>query len=92
MNQHDQPPADVIVRPEWVRLPKGRKRCPYTGLSRTSLNELCLPCAANNGRPPVVSFALKRRGAKRGPRLVSYDSLMGHLEALANGQRKSGVE
>ena len=69
-------------RPEWVRLPKPGKRCIYTGLSRSTLNELAIPCEANNFLPPVKSAVIKKRGAMRGIRLVSYDSLMEYIENL----------
>lgn len=66
--------------PEWIRLPK-KGRCPYTGLSRSSLSSLIIPCAANNHRPPVKSVCLRARGAARGIRLISYDSLMDYLNS-----------
>lgn len=72
-----------IAKPEWLRLPAPGRRCPYTGLSRSTLNELTIPGPANDGRPPVKSVVLKKRGALRGIRLISYDSLMTHLENLA---------
>ena len=70
--------------PEFIRLPAPRKRCPYTGLSRTTLCELVLSCPVNNYRPPVRSVLLKKRGAVRGIRLIDYDSLMKHLNDLAD--------
>jgi hypothetical protein len=72
-----------IGKPEWLRLPAPGRRCPYTGLSRSTLNELTIAGPANDGRPPVKSVVLKKRGAVRGIRLISYDSLMAHLENLA---------
>lgn len=71
--------------PEWIRLPvKGR--CPYTGLSRSTLYNLVSASAANDCRPPVKSIVLRRRGAARGVRLISYDSLMDYLAAAKNAQ------
>ncbi len=70
-------------RPEWIRLPQPSRRCPHTGLSRSTLNELTIPGPANDSRPPVKSVVLKKRGAVRGIRLISYDSLMAYLESLA---------
>jgi hypothetical protein len=32
--------------------------------------------------PPVKSFVLRKRGALRGIRLISFDSLMEHLQNL----------
>ena len=77
------PPASApSIKPEWLRLPAPRARCGFTGLSRSTLNELTIPGPANNGVPPVKSVVLRKRGATRGIRLISYDSLMGYLAAL----------
>lgn len=66
-------------RPEFIRLPKPGKRCPFTGLTRSGLNNLILPCALNGHRPPVRSVCLRQRGAVRGTRLICYDSLISYL-------------
>lgn len=71
------------IKPEFLRLPAPRKRCPYTGLSRSTLCELTIPSPKNDHRPPVKSVVIKKRGAVRGIRLLVYDSLMGYLESLA---------
>lgn len=68
---------------EWVRLPRVGERSPLCGLSRSSLNELILPCPANGGRPPVRSIVLKKRGAIRGIRLIHAPSLLDYLNRLA---------
>ncbi len=65
--------------PEFIRLPPPGKRCTYTGLSRSGMNNLILPCAVNGYKPPVRSVCLRQRGAVRGTRLVNYRSLMDHL-------------
>lgn len=67
------------TRPEMIRLPAPGQRCPWTGLSRSGLNELILPTRANDGRPPVRSFVLRRRGAKTGVRLIDYGSLIHYI-------------
>lgn len=79
------PPATSTdaLKPEWLRLPAPGSRCRFTGLSRSTLNELTIPGPANDGTPPVKSVVLRKRGALRGIRLISYDSLMAHLENLA---------
>jgi hypothetical protein len=79
-------------KPEFIRLPLPGARCPYTGLSRTSLAELCAPCPANDNRPPVKSVVIRKRGALRGIRLVSYDSLMAHLASLSNDGGEGGED
>ncbi len=71
------------IRPEWLRLPAPGARCRFTGLSRSTLNELTIPGPTNDGLPPVKSVVLRKRGALRGIRLISYDSLMQYLAKLA---------
>lgn len=81
-----QPKSDVsksITKPEFIRLPKPGKLCPHTGLSRSKMNELILPCQANAFKPPVRSVSLKKRGQIRGVRLIIFDSLMGYLSKLS---------
>lgn len=70
-------------KPEWLRLPASGTRCRFTGLSRSTLNELTIPGPANDGSPPVKSVVLRKRGALRGIRLISYDSLMNYLDGLS---------
>jgi len=60
--------------PEFIRLPKAGERCPFTGLSRSYLNSLIL-----GPNPPVKSFVLRKRGARTGVRLISYDSLLAYI-------------
>ncbi|VGO18227.1 hypothetical protein [Pontiella sulfatireligans] len=69
-------------KPEWIRLPKPGERCIHTGLSRSTMNELVIPSDANDYLPPVRSAVIKKRGAMRGIRLISYDSLMGYINGL----------
>jgi hypothetical protein len=78
-------PADSasVAMPAYIRLPRAGTRCPLTGLSRTALNELILPSAANGYRPPVRSYSLKRPGQIRGVRLISLPDLLRHIEASA---------
>ncbi|MFT5471357.1 MAG: hypothetical protein ACI8UO_006490 [Verrucomicrobiales bacterium] len=65
-------------RPEWIRLPKSGTRCPYTGLTRASLNSLILPSGA-----VVESVVLRQKGATRGVRLIRYGSLLAYLNEEA---------
>jgi hypothetical protein len=76
-------PVTEMLKPEWLRLPAPGTRCRFTGLSRGTLNELTLPCPANDHKPPVKSVVIRKRGAVRGIRLVSYDSLMHYLAELS---------
>jgi hypothetical protein len=69
-----------LVRPNFLRLPRAGSKCPITGLSRTAMYALCKSGA-------VKSVVLRQLGARRGTRLVSYESLVGylhHLEAEQN--------
>ena len=74
--------ASTTVKPEFVRLPKSGTRCPHTGLSRSKLNQLVLPCKENDFKPPVESKVLRFRGTIRGTRLIVFDSLMEYLISL----------
>ncbi len=66
-------------RPEFIRLPRNGSKCPLTGLGRSSLNSLVLPCESNNHKPPVKSIVLRKRGNARGARLIVVDSLLDYL-------------
>lgn len=87
MNTTLTPPPPVVpseaAKPEWLRLPAPGARCRFTGLSRSTLNELTIAGPANDGVPPVKSVVLRKRGALRGIRLINYDSLMQYLAELA---------
>lgn len=63
--------------PKFIRLPKPGSRCPWTGLSRGSMNDLIL------GPSPLVrSLVITQPGAKRGIRLIDFDSLLSYLDSL----------
>lgn len=68
-------------QPEWIRLPRAGERCPYSNLSRSTLNNLILPCKANKNCPPVKSSVVRQKGATRGVRLIHRASLMAYIEA-----------
>jgi hypothetical protein len=70
------------ARPEFMRLPKSGSLCPWSGLSRSKLNELILPSPLNGHRPPVRSISLRNRGQIRAVRLINFDSLMAYLRSL----------
>ena len=75
------PPASGIIQrdPEFIRLPKTGTLCPFSGLTRSKLNELVLPCPQNDHKPQVKSVCLRQRGAVKGVRLIVYRSLMDYL-------------
>lgn len=75
-------------RPEFIRLPPPGRKCSWTGLSRSALNGLILPSAANAFRPPVRSFVLRKPGARTGIRLIDYSSL---AEFIRSNKDVSGL-
>jgi hypothetical protein len=75
--------ANSRIVQEYVRLPQPGKRCPYTGLSRTTLFELTVPCSRNGFRPVVRSYQLRRKGAVRGIRLFHLHDLFEYIEKHA---------
>ena len=75
-------PQSFRHHPEFIRLPKSPALCPFSGLARSKMNELVLPCAANDFRPPVKSISLRKRGQTKAVRLVVYDSLMAYLHSF----------
>jgi len=77
------PRIQTPAEPEFLRLPPPGVRCPFTGLSRSALNELILPTELNGFKPPVRSFCIRRRGARTGIRLIDYASLKAYIHAHA---------
>jgi hypothetical protein len=77
-------PMSPEIMPEFIRLPKPGLLCPYTGLSRSKMNELILPNPHNNFKPPVRSICLRNRGKKKAVRLIVFESLMEYLRSFAD--------
>ncbi len=77
------------IYPEWVRLPKSGHLDSWTGLTRSKLNELILPCPVNDHKPPVRSIVLRRKGAEKGVRLIYLRSLLDYLEAQGPEQTQT---
>jgi hypothetical protein len=75
------PPAVGANQVEFLRLPSPGRLCPLSGLSRSYLNQLILPCSQNDFKPPVKSFVLRKRGAQKGVRLIDYASLRAFIRA-----------
>src|SRR5947208_13314149 len=67
------------IRPIYIRLPAPRDRCRWTGYSRSALADICVPNKANDFRPPVKSFRVRRKGDKRAIRLIVFESLLSYL-------------
>lgn len=72
--------------PEFIRLPKPGKRCFWTGLTRSAMNELVL-----GENPKVASMVLTREGARRGVRLVSLSALLAFLRGEMKAQQSGGL-
>jgi len=84
--------VSATPRPEFIRLPKTGTLCPWTGLSRSKLNELILPSTLNGHRPPVRSVSLRSRGQIRAVRLVCFDSLLAYLRSLEVAADAGGMQ
>jgi hypothetical protein len=80
------------IRPEFIRLPKPKTRCPYTGMSRSELYALTIPCAANDNRPPVPAKNRRKPGNLRGVWLIPYGALISYLHALPTPGMKEGAQ
>ena len=71
----------VTYEPVTIRLPRQGDRCPWTGLSRSALNDLVLPSKRNKFTPPVKSNLLKTKENSTGVRLIDFQSLKSFLLA-----------
>ncbi len=78
--------------PEFIPLPSGSEVEFYSGLKRSSINALVLPCAANDFRPPVRSVSMRRPGHARGKRLVVLCGNFGAQKGLLTYLRELGSE
>lgn len=75
-----------VPTPFSFRLPRNGTVDPYFGCARTCWNELILPSPRNNFCPPVKSIKKAEPGAKRGIRLILFDSAKKYFETLAESQ------
>jgi len=73
---------EPYLKPEWVRVPEAVR---VSGLGRSSIYELI-------GTGKIKSFAKRDRGAIRGIRLISYDSLIEYLEQAYQASLKSTAQ
>jgi hypothetical protein len=69
------------IRPEFIRLPAPNEFCPYTGMSRSVLYRLTVPCKANGCIPQVPAKPLRGRGKLRGIWLIPFDQLVAYIHA-----------
>lgn len=65
--------------PEFIPLPCGDMVEFYSGLKRGKLNQLILPCAENDWKPPAKSISLRPKGRVKGKRLIVLSSLLEYL-------------
>lgn len=72
---------------EWIRLPSPGERCPRTGLSRGTFNDLIFA-----DPPKVKSVVLKKPGASRGVRLLFWPSVRSYLLGLMEEQNQESEE
>jgi len=66
---------NVTYEPITIRLPRQGQRCPWTGLTRSALNDLVLPAKGNQFSPPVKSNLFKTKKNSSGIRLIDFQSL-----------------
>lgn len=83
----DEPKSQSQTVPVWIRLPREGRRCPFTGLTRASLNKLIL-----GDDPKVDSTSVMDEGATRGVRLIRLRSLLDYLDRLQREQEEKGGE
>lgn len=81
-------PARLLTAAEmadctWLRLPPPRARCPLTGLSRSGLVDL-----VERSSGAVRFLKLMKPGSRRGVVLLHRETLLAHLDRLAE---KGGV-
>ena len=76
-------------QPEFIRLPRVGL-CHFTGLSRSKLNQLILPCSQNGNNPPVKSLCLRPNGALKGTRLIPLQSLIDYLYSQMDSVQAGG--
>ena len=65
------PDAAYNLKPEWLKVPDAVR---VSGLGRSTIYNLI---KLNK----IKSFSNRQRGAQRGSRFISYDSLVGYMEA-----------
>ena len=71
---------------EWIRLPRPKKRCPVTGLSRTSLVEILDEKDPATGELCVKQYRKERHGKQSRIRLIHRESLLAYLDRRALAQ------
>ena len=81
----------ATIQYRWIRLPAPGKQCPWSGLSRTKINDLILPSKNNNFQPVVKSASLRQPGQHKAARVIHLASLLSHLERCAGITDKTDI-
>jgi hypothetical protein len=71
----------IATEPEFIRLPRPKGRCPFSGLSRTTLAEL-----VDNGA--VKAAKLRKKGSLRAITLIHRESLLSYLRSQMRVESK----
>src|SRR5690348_6803105 len=95
MNQPDDDPLKFAVSvktdAEYMRLPQPGQTDPIFALKRSYLNLLVLPCRENSYRPPVKSILLRRKGTRKGVRLIEIASLRAYIRQQMEEDEKARI-
>ncbi|MDF1742031.1 MAG: AlpA family phage regulatory protein [Verrucomicrobiales bacterium] len=76
-----KPESVPALKPEWIRIPEAVR---LSGMSRSKIYELM-----NAGR--IRNSSLAEEGQTKGPRLISYRSLMSLIESRATGGQEDAA-
>jgi hypothetical protein len=71
-------PTTNAPTPKWIRLPRPKEVCPYSGLRRGQLLNL-----SKDPSTGIRICHLRADGAKRGSRLIDLESLLSYLDERA---------
>jgi hypothetical protein len=67
---------------EFLRIPSRGEKCPITGLSRTSVEEIVVPSKKNNFNPPVRARLRRKPGKLRGIWLIPRQEYIRYFNKL----------
>lgn len=77
---------ETVDLSEFFRMPPPGKRCPRTGLSRGTYNDLLF-----SNPPKIKSVVIQQAGASRGIRLLHWPSVRNYLLTLMEEQTEKEV-
>jgi hypothetical protein len=70
------------IESEFLRIPPRDGRCPISGLSRSSIEAICVPSKKNGFNPPVRAKLLRKPEAMRGAWLIPRKAFLDYLNSL----------